>query len=168
MALKNNSDVAYLLTDIMEMILRITSEVYATLKFVNEQIDSHDKEKKKGRIIWNEDQFKLCTIAIDNGIIDTVSMLLALTGTAKEAKLILGSDGSVALEAQTLINAVLTTDTKVATPTLAVQQAKLIMELVGIIPEGVTLARDTSAFVMKSIKTVQGFFTEPEYKPEEL
>jgi hypothetical protein len=166
MALKNNSDVAFLLTDTLDLILKITSEVYAILRFVNEQ---QKNSSGKGSIIWNEDQFKLCTLAIDNGIIDTVSMLLALTGTAKQAKVILGSDGSVLIASQSLITAVLTDKTEVATPTLGAQQVKLILQLAGLIPEGVKLTRDTATLVMKGVKTIKGFTTAPKQNtPETL
>jgi hypothetical protein len=142
MAIKNDADLAYKLVDVMGLLLSITKEVYAPIKF--------SKRKKKD---FNEDMFTLCTVAVDNGIINIVSGLLALTETTKESKLILGSDGSIAMEAQTLIQAVTATQTEVKTPTLALQQFSLITKVAGLSPQFVGLGRDIASLVMKGINS---------------
>jgi hypothetical protein len=149
MALKNDTAIAHKLVEVMELILKMTKEVYAAIRLVNEE--------NKG---FDEDMFTLCTIAIDHGIIETVSGLLALTGTTKPAKLVLGADGSLAIEAQTLVQAVAAANTEVATPSLAVQQATLIIKLVGLMPELTGLTRSTASLVRKGYKNIKGFMNK--------
>jgi hypothetical protein len=140
MAIKNDTDLAYKLVDVMELILNITEEVYAIIRLANNKNEDFD-----------EDMFTLCTLAVDNGIRDIVFGLLALTETTKESKLTLGSDGSVAIEAQTLIQAVTTTTTEVETPTLALEQFSLVTKIIGLVPEFSSLGRDIASLVMKGL-----------------
>jgi hypothetical protein len=146
MTLKNNTDIAHKLVDVMDLLLKITQEVYAAIRLVNET----NKD-------FNKDMFTLCTISIDYGIIETVSLLLAIVGTTKQAKLVLGADGSVAIEAQTLTQAVAGAKTEVATPSLAAQQVDVLIKLAGLIPELTKLTRDVAALVRRGIKTIEGF-----------
>ncbi|MDR2629865.1 MAG: hypothetical protein LBC60_02970 [Spirochaetaceae bacterium] len=150
MALKNNEDAAFLLVNSLEMILKITGEVYEIVEAANEDNDD-----------FNGDMFTLCTLAIDNGIIDTVSTLLAITMTSKESKLTLGSDGSVAIEAQTFVNATTATNAEVSSPTPALKQIELVMKVVNIIP-------DISSFLREVTTTIIGFAEGEENEQEEL
>jgi hypothetical protein len=150
MALKNNEDAAFLLVNTMEMILKITGEVYAVIEACNEENED-----------FNGDMFNLCTLAVDNGIINIVSALLAVTFTMKESKLTLGSDGSVAIEAQSFINATTTTSNEVSSPTPALKQAELVMKTVNLIP-------DMSSFVRNVTTSIMGFAQKDESQMEEL
>jgi hypothetical protein len=141
MALKNNEDAAFLLVNAMEQILNLTSEVYAVIEACNE--DNED---------FNGDMLTLCGLAIDNGIIDTVSMLLALTMTTKESKLTLGSDGSVAIEAQTFVNATTATNAAVSTPTPAATQIALVAKTIKLIPDISKFVREVTTSIMKFAK----------------
>jgi hypothetical protein len=96
--------------------------------------------------------FTLCTLAVDNGIINTVSGLLALTATSKESKLTLGSDGSVAIEAQTFINATTVQNTEVSSPTPALKQAELVFKTVQLAPDISSFLRDVTTSIMEFAK----------------
>jgi hypothetical protein len=140
MAIKNDTDLAFKLVDTLGLILSITKETYGIIEMAN--------KKNKN---FNKDMFTLCTIAVDYGIIDTVSALLAAIMTIKTSKLSLGSDGTVAIEAQTLVQAVSATNKKVATPTLAIQQFTLVTKVLGLVPELSGLARKVANLTMKGI-----------------
>jgi hypothetical protein len=150
MALKNNEDAAFLLVDTMELILKITAFVYSLPEFIK----GFDENKK---IEINMDMLNLCKLAIDNGIINIVSGLLALTTTSKEAKLILGSDGSVAIEAQSFIQATTTNNTEVSTPTLAARQVAMKMKFAGLFPDVFSLGEKIAAASYKFNKSANSF-----------
>jgi hypothetical protein len=150
MALKNNEDAAFLLVDTLEMILKITGEVYSVVE-----------EIMGGNDDFNGDMFNLCTLAIDNGIINIVSTLLALTFTSRESKLALGSDGSIAIEGQSLISALTIENKELSTPTPALMQTQLIMKTVKLIP-------DISSFVREVTTSIMEFAEKEETEVEEL
>jgi hypothetical protein len=150
MAFRHNQDAAFLLVNTLEMILKITGEVYEIIEAATEDNDDFDG-----------DMFTLCTLAVDNGIINTVSTLLAITATTTEAKLNLGSDGSVAIEAQSFVSATTLEKKEVSTPTPAVKQAELVMSTVKLIP-------DMSSFVREVVTSVIGFAKREEKELEEL
>jgi hypothetical protein len=142
MAIKNDTDLAFKLVDTLGLILSITRETYGIIAMAN--------KKNKD---FNKDMFTLCTIAVDYGIIDIVSGLLAATMTIKESKLALGSDGTVAIEAQTLVQAVSATNQEVATPTLAIQQFTLVTKVLGLVPELSAFGRKVANLTMKGISS---------------
>jgi hypothetical protein len=150
MVLKNNEDAAFHLVNTMEMILKMTSEVYSLIEAFTEGVEEFDG-----------DMFTFCTLAVDNGIINIVSGLLARTMTSRESKITLGSDGSVAIEAQTFINATTTSSTEVSTPTPAMRQIALVMKSVNFIP-------DLVGFVRKVTTSIKGFAKKDEKELEEL
>jgi hypothetical protein len=148
MALKNNEDAAFLLVDTLEMVLKITAEVYSV---VEELMEDYLEKEDQG------DMFTLCTLAIDNGIISIVSTLLALTMTTRESKLTLGSDGSIAIEGQSLISALTIEKKELSTPTPALIQTQLIMKIVKLIP-------DISSFVGEVTTSIMEFAEKEEPK----
>jgi hypothetical protein len=150
MALKHNEDAAFLLVNTLETILKITGEVYEVIEACNEGSDN-----------FNGDMFTLCTLAIDNGIINTVSALLAATLTTKESKLALGSDGSLVIEAQTFVNATTIQKTDVSSPTPALRQAQLVFQTINLIP-------DTAGFLRNVTTSIMGFAKKEEKELEEL
>jgi hypothetical protein len=150
MALKHNEDAAFFLVDTLKTILKITKEVYAVIEAATEE----NKD-------FNKDMFTLCTLAVDNGIINIVSTLLAVTLTSKESKLTLGSDGSVAIEAQTFINATTVQSTEVSTPTPAMKQAALVSKTVQLVP-------DLSSFLREVTTSIIGFAKKESSELEEL
>jgi hypothetical protein len=163
MALKNNEDAAFLLVNTLETILQFTTEVYATVERINSTWSPRDSfhifRRDKG---FDWDMFTLCTVAIDNGIIEIVSGLLGLTMTLKESKLILGADGSIVLEASKYVNATTEQSQEVSTPTPLVKQAGLVFQTAQIIPQ-------ISAFVRNTVTGVIGFKeSQPDdYAPRE-
>jgi hypothetical protein len=150
MALKNNADAAFLLVNMLETILKITSEVYEVVEAIGKKNDG-----------FNEDMFTLCTLAIDNGIIDTASGFLVAAMTTKEAKLTLGADGTVAIEAQSFVNATTIQTSKVSTPTPAIKQAVLVGQAVALIP-------DISSFLREVTTSIIEFAQPEETEMEEL
>jgi hypothetical protein len=149
-ALKNNEDAAFYLVNVLEFILKLTSSVYATV----EAIHGEDAD-------FDADMFSLCTLAVDNGIIDTVSTLLGITATTRESKLTLGSDGSVTIEAQTFVNATTVQKSDVSSPTPAIKQAQMVLQTLSLLPDIVDFIRDTTT-------TIQGFVKKDEKELEEL
>jgi hypothetical protein len=148
MALKNNEDAAFLLVDTLETILKITSEVYGII-----EASTEENEKFDG------DMFTLCTLAVDNGIINIVSGLLALTMTSKESKLTLESNGSITIEGQSLISALTIENKEVSTPTPALVQTQLVMKTARLLP-------DISSYVREVVTTSIGFYKEANKKPQ--
>ncbi|MDR1985891.1 MAG: hypothetical protein LBP88_02830 [Treponema sp.] len=149
-ALKNNEDAAFYLVNVLEFILKLTSTVYATVETIHGEDES-----------FNADMFTLCTLAIDNGIIDTVSALLAATLTTRESKLNLGSDGSVTIEAQTFVNATTVQTAEVSSPTPAIKQAQIVLQTLGLLP-------DITDFIRDAVTTIMGFTQKEEKELEEL
>ncbi|MDR1249782.1 MAG: hypothetical protein LBK63_10810 [Treponema sp.] len=139
MSFQNEEYPAYLLVNVMETILSITSEVYAVVKDCNAKNTNFDV-----------DMFNLCTMAVDNGIITLASGILALVETSRRGSLSLGSDGSVTIEAQSFIHATTVDATKVSSPTPAFKQVALVAKTVKLIPK-------LSAFVRTSITSIKGF-----------
>jgi hypothetical protein len=150
MAIKNDTDLAFKLVDTLGLILSITREVYGIVELANKK----NKDFKK-------DMFTLCTIAIDYGIIDIVSGLLALTMTTKESKLLLGSDGTVAIEAQTIVQAGAVSQ-KVETPTLALQQFALVTKGLSLVPDLIGLGRKVAGLTMTGISNNEEKFSKTE------
>jgi hypothetical protein len=125
MILKHNADAAqYLVTFMDDVILSITGAVYKAVEKSVEQIF--------GEVEGFKDMFTLCTVAIDNGIINTVSGLLALTMTITPSKLSLGADGTVLVEAQTFASSKSVEDKSVLGPTPALTWLGMIGKTAGL------------------------------------
>jgi hypothetical protein len=173
MALKNNEDAAFILVDTLDTILSITAEVYAIVERINTSWSPRDSFHyfKKDKVTVNKttnkkegfdwDMFTLCTMAVDNGIIEIVSGLLALTLTVKESKLVLGSDGSAVIEAQTFAAVTSGEERQVSTPTPLVKQTGLVLKTVRLAPQ-------VSAFVRNTVTSIQGFTQGDNRQLEEL
>jgi hypothetical protein len=164
MALKNNEDAAFLLVNTLETILQFSQEVYAIVERVNRSwspVDSFHYWKRNKGFPW--DMFTLCTVAVDNGIIEIVSGLLAMTITMKESKLILGADGSIVLECEKYVNATTNQSQEVSTPTPLVKQVGLVAQTAQLIPQA-------SAFLRNTITGITGFIEsqpDDDYAPRE-
>jgi hypothetical protein len=109
--LKHNGDSAQLLTTALGVILDITGLVYTALEPILSNSMGDD---------YNADMFTLCTVAVDNGLIDIVSALLAVTMTTTPSKLSLGSDGSVVVEAQSFASTTTALEANYSSPTPAI------------------------------------------------
>jgi hypothetical protein len=144
MALKDNEYAAFLLVNTMDTILSIASEVYAVVALAN-------KDNKK----FNQDMFSLCTMAVDNGIINVVSTILSIIGTTKSSALSLGSDGSVTISAQSFINATTTQATKVSSPTLAFQQVALVAKTIALLPKASNILRTATTSIKSFVENAQ-------------
>jgi hypothetical protein len=141
MALKDIEDAANFLVNTLETILKITGEVYEIIEAANE---GNDK--------FNGDMFNLCTLAVDNGIINTASTLLAIPMTTRETKLTLGSDGTAAIEAQTFVNATTVQKSDLSSPTPAIKQVQLVAQTAGLAPDVSSFLRATTTSIMEFAK----------------
>jgi hypothetical protein len=153
MAFKNDSDAAHLLVNTLDLILSITSLVYDA---VASSLEVTGEE-------YNKDMFTLCTLAIDNGIIDTVSILLGISATVSEAKLILDASGNITLKGASITDVAAMSHAEVHTPTPAIEQAGLVMK-------GVSKIADATKFFMKVGFSIYNFVVDAnkENDPEEL
>jgi hypothetical protein len=153
MALKHNGDSAQLLVTALDAILGVTGAAYAVLEPILEK-SMGDK--------FNADMFTLCTLAVDNGLVDIVSALLARTMTITPAKLSLGSDGSVIVEAQSFQSTTTELKGDYSSPMPALTRATLLAKTAGQIgPPIGKLAKD----VVLPIYTIATKEPDP---PEEL
>jgi hypothetical protein len=153
MAIKHNEEFAQLLVSTLRTILDITGGVYTALDMILPKTMGND---------FNRDMFTLCTVAVDNGLVDLVSGLLVLTMTSTPSKLNLGADGSVLIEGQALASSLTLEDRSVLGPTPALTFVSAIGKSLVLISPLSTVAKD----VLKFVDTIQKD-NEPN-KPEEL
>jgi hypothetical protein len=135
MALRDNNDFAFLLVNMLETALKITSTVYKTVEdCLDDVMDSKLRDK-----------INVAALLIDTGIIDTVSALLVLTWTAKSAQIELKSSGAISIEAAENQQVYVQNQSSAATPTPAITQgiwraqlAGHLTEIGGIVTEATT------------------------------
>jgi hypothetical protein len=162
MAFRNEDDVAALLVDTLDMVLGMTSEVYSIcewsikkgFKIANEKLKAGEEKKE-----FDKDAFNLCTVAIDYGIIEIVSILLAVAWTAREPKIVLGADGSISMTSNSFSNAYTTDTTNVATPTPAFAQASMNMKIARCVKDSVDLLRKAGTGIADKVSAAN---TPPE------
>jgi hypothetical protein len=114
MAFRNHPDAAHLLVNTLDMILSITSTVYEVVEGALELADKNDKDK-----------FTLCTLAIDNGIIDIVSIALGAMVNIEDPKIILDSGGNITIKGSSVTDVASASHVEVNTPTPAIEAAAL-------------------------------------------
>lgn len=131
--IKHNQDVANKLVSALGMILDITRGVYSALETALSGIDD-----------FNQDTFTLCTVAVDNGLIDIVSGLLALTMTTTPTKLRLGSDGTVLVEGQSFVSSLTLEDKSVLGPTPALTWLDMLGKTAGLASPVSAVIQDVS------------------------
>jgi hypothetical protein len=116
MTIKHNADLAYKLVSVLEVVLSITD---AAFPVIGEAFFAKRPYKER-------DMYTLITVAIQNGIIDIVSALLAVTVTVTPSKLSLGADGTVLIEGQTIASSSSVEDKKVLGPTPALTWVSMV------------------------------------------
>jgi hypothetical protein len=136
MTIKHNADLAHKLVAVLETVLSITDGVFP---LIGEKV--FEKRPYKER-----DMYTLCTVAIQNGIIDIVSALLVGTVTVTPSKLSLGADGTVLIEGQTIASSSSVEDKKVLGPTPALTWVSMIAKTAGLIQPTLAVVGDIMAF----------------------
>jgi hypothetical protein len=152
MAFKDHPDVAHFLVNTLDLILSITDAVY---KVAGSRLEASEKK-------YDKDMFTLCTLAIDNGIIDTVSILLDIVVTISEAKLILDAAGNITIAAESINDVTSIKHTKLQSPTPAMQQAMLLVK-------AASLTSDLADIIVNAGVSIYGFTDKGKGKdPEKL
>jgi hypothetical protein len=162
MPIKDNEDAALILVNTLETILKISAEVYAIVEGINSTWsprDSFHRFKREKGFDW--DMFTLCTMAVDNGIIEIVSGLLAANVTFSESRMVLGADGSVLIQGANMVIATTVELKELATPTPAVRQIGLVTQTAQLVPQ-------FSSFVRNAVDSITAFVQKEEPKLEEL
>jgi hypothetical protein len=153
MALRDNENSAFLLVNLLEMVLKMTALAYkAAEECLGDAMDSKMRDK-----------INFSALLIDTGIIDIVSGLLALTGTAKSAQIELKSNGSISIEAAENQSVYVQNMSSAATPTPAITQGIWRVQLAGHLAE-------IGSIIAEAYTTVESFVKDKNEKdePEEL
>jgi hypothetical protein len=153
MTFKHNEDVAHKLVTVMDLVLDITEVVYTVVETA--------VEKAFGKVEGFKDMFTLCTVAIDNGIINIVNGLLAATMTTTPSKLSLGADGTVLIEGQTIASSSSVENKSVLGPTPALTWLTMAGKTAG-------LAGPIGAVVKDVTTLVDAIEKDKETKPPEV
>jgi hypothetical protein len=121
LTVKHNGDIAHTLTMVlMDLILPLTEGVIDALRAALPK----DKEV--------QDNFTLCAVAVQNGIIEVVTGMLAYSLTTTPSKLNLNADGSVVIEAETFATSTTVQDLSVLGPTPAMTWVPVAAALGGL------------------------------------
>ncbi|MDR3116086.1 MAG: hypothetical protein LBU25_11280 [Treponema sp.] len=153
MTLKHTQDVACKLVFCLKKILQYTGKVYSTVS---------NTILPKVKPDYDRDMFDLCTLAIDNGLIEIVSALMALTETITPSQLTLGSDGTVLIEGQKIVTSTPVEKMDVAGPTPA-------LTFVGTVTQSVPLGSALAKLVLNAKSSLDKINSKkPEKTLEEL
>jgi hypothetical protein len=136
--IRHHTDFTFLLTSTLDMILKMTGEVYSCIAEY-QFADLKGEEQKQAK-----DKLNVISSAIDNGLVNIVTVALAVTASFAEPKIALASDGSVTIKGQSITQAAALAKTEVNSPTLAAQSVQLVMRTA-------RLAPDLSSFIRASI-----------------
>jgi hypothetical protein len=163
---------AFLLVDALDTILKMTSMVYSCIELGFETeakkaedaaekaeeeaekaeetnaADAAEKRKKaedlreKAEKRPSKDTFNVIFSAVDNGIIEIVSGLLAINWTAKETKIELSSLGELTIEASSMNDITGIEKKDAQTPTVFVEQVKLATKIARLVPDAFSFVKD--------------------------
>ncbi|MDR2663881.1 MAG: hypothetical protein LBC31_12885 [Treponema sp.] len=151
MTLKHNQDVAGTLVTVLDHLLEVTGFVFGRIKGMMKVL----------KLDYNQDMFDLCTLAIDNGLIDIASGLLALTETVTPAKLSLGADGTVQTEGEKVVTSTPVEKMDVAGPTP-------VLTFVSTVMQSIPLVSALGKLVTDAQEAFEEISDEPEKNLEEL
>jgi hypothetical protein len=118
--------------DTVEMILKMTSMVYSAIEVGFEEAETE----------VSKDTLNVIFTAVDNGIIEIASGLLAAAWTSKEAKIEMSSLGEITIEAASLNEISLIESRDAQSPSLSIQQNLLNMKIAGVIPDAVDFLKE--------------------------
>ncbi|MDR1430209.1 MAG: hypothetical protein LBI85_07940 [Spirochaetaceae bacterium] len=153
MALRDNNNFAFLLTNILETALKITAATYKAVEdCLSDVMDSKMRDK-----------FNFAALLIDTGIIDIVTALLLATWTSKSAQIELKSTGAITIEAAEEQSVYIQNQSDAASPTPAITQGVWVTQLAGHLTEIGGIISEATTSIMSFVKD-----KNKEDEPEEL
>lgn len=136
MAIKNNLNIASLVSSLMGDIFDISQTVYDTLQTTWRGWDTAKYDFGDGRYISIgqggrdfRDKLNYAAMVTDYGLAELFAGLLAMTATVQSASINLSSRGELSLSAQSISDLSSIEEKSVATPSLAVQEAVYWVEV---------------------------------------
>jgi hypothetical protein len=136
MGIKNNLNLATLISSLMGDIFDISQTVYDTLQTTWRGWEKAKYDFGDGRYISSgqagrdfRDKLNYAAMVTDYGLAEIFAGLLALTATIESATINLSSRGDVSLSGTNFTLAVPAQETVVSTPSLAVQEAINVVEM---------------------------------------
>ncbi|MDR2663470.1 MAG: hypothetical protein LBC31_10790 [Treponema sp.] len=136
MGIKNNFNIATLVSSLMGDIFDISQSVYDTLQTTWRGWDSAKYDFGDGRFISSglpgrdfRDKLNYAAMVTDYGLAEIFAGILAATATVQSAGINLSSRGDVSLSGLSITNTFSNRENYSATPSLAIQEAVNIFEM---------------------------------------
>jgi hypothetical protein len=136
MGIKNNLNVASLVSSLMGDIFDISQTVYDTLQTTWRGWETAKYDFGDGHYISSgqagrdfRDKLNYSAMVIDYGLAELFAGILAATTTVQSATINLSSRGDLSLSAQSITQVTSAEEKQVSTPTLAVQEAVNVVEM---------------------------------------
>jgi hypothetical protein len=125
-------NIAYILSDVLNIALDLTSKAYSCA-------DKYGSKGKSGQALSDfRDDLNMSAFIVDNAIIDSVLSILAGFSNAASARILLDSSGIVTIRGDKYKGLTLTSSLEVTTPTLAVIQTMATIEGVASVARDLT------------------------------